>query len=206
MAIVDTSVSMCGSEATAPLNVAISLGMYCAEKAKGPYAGNFITFSSNPKFVQIEGVDFCDKVQRMSGAEWGGSTNVEAAFDLMLSVAVKNHLSQSEIPENLIIISDMEFNHCVTSNAYRGTWGGGGANETLFETMAKKWRAHGYDMPHLIFWNVQARQNNIPMRAEGHVNFVSGMSPVLFEQVMKGLSAYDLMMDKLDSDRYKVIG
>ena len=64
----------------------------------------------------------------------------------------------------------------------------------------------GYKMPGLSFWNVQARQNNIPMRAEGHVNFVSGMSPVIFEQVMKGLSAYDLMMDKLDSDRYKVIG
>ena len=205
MAIVDTSGSMCGPEASAPINVAISLGMYCAEKAKGPYAGNFITFSSNPKFVQIEGVDFCDKVSRMSGAEWGGSTNVEAAFDLMLQVAVNNHLSQSEIPENLIIISDMEFNHCVTSNAYRGTWGGGGANETLFETMAKKWCAHGYDMPKLTFWNVQARQNNIPMRSDGNVNYVSGMSPVIFEQVMKGLTAWDLMMDKLDSPRYECI-
>ena len=205
MAIVDTSGSMCGSEASAPINVAISLGMYCAEKAKGPYAGNFITFSSNPKFVQIEGVDFCDKVQRMSGAEWGGSTNVEAAFDLMLSVAVKNHLSQSEIPENLIIISDMEFNHCVSSNTYRSSWGGGGVNETLFETMAKKWRAHGYDMPRLTFWNVQARQNNIPMRDDGRVTYVSGMSPVIFEQVMKGLTAWDLMMDKLDSDRYACI-
>ena len=205
MAIVDTSGSMCGSEASAPINVAISLGMYCAEKAKGPYAGNFITFSSNPKFVQIEGVDFCDKVQRMSGAEWGGSTNVEAAFDLMLNVAVKNHLSQSEIPENLIIISDMEFNHCVSSNAYRSSWGGGGVNETLFETMAKKWRAHGYDMPRLTFWNVQARQNNIPMRDDGRVTYVSGMSPVIFEQVMKGLTAWDLMMDKLDSERYACI-
>ena len=205
MAIVDTSGSMCGSEASAPINVAISLGMYCAEKAKGPYAGNFITFSSNPKFVQIEGVDFCDKVQRMSGAEWGGSTNVEAAFDLMLQVAVNNHLSQSEIPENLIIISDMEFNHCVSSNAYRSNWGGGGVNETLFETMSKKWRAHGYDMPRLTFWNVQARQNNIPMRDDGRVTYVSGMSPVIFEQVMKGLTAWDLMMDKLDSDRYACI-
>ena len=205
MAIVDTSGSMCGSEASAPINVAISLGMYCAEKAKGPYAGNFITFSSNPKFVQIEGVDFCDKVQRMSGAEWGGSTNVEAAFDLMLSVAVKNHLSQSEIPENLIIISDMEFNSCVSSNAYRSSWGGGGINETLFETMAKKWRSHGYDMPHLIFWNVQARQNNIPMIGNGNVSYVSGMSPSIFETIMSGKTGYDLMMEKLNTPRYEVI-
>ena len=205
MAIVDTSGSMCGPDASAPINVAISIGMYCAEKAKGPYANNFITFSSNPTFVQIEGVDFCDKVQRMSGADWGGSTNVEAAFDLMLKVACENHLSQSEIPENLIIISDMEFNHCVTSNAYRGTWGGGGADETLFETMAKKWRAHGYDMPHLIFWNVQARQNNIPMIGNGNVSYVSGMSPSIFETIMSGKTGYDLMMEKLNTERYACI-
>ncbi len=210
MAIVDTSGSMCGSSADAPINVAISLGMYCAEKAKGPFAGHFMTFSSNPTFVEIEGVDFCDKVSRMSQADWGGSTNVEAAFDLMLKTAIENGCSQDEIPQNLIIISDMEFNSCVTSGATNTSrWYSGHAvtpNDTLFEAMEKKWARAGYKMPGLTFWNVQARQNNIPMRAEGHVNFVSGMSPVIFEQVMKGLSAYDLMMDKLDSDRYKVIG
>lgn len=207
MAIVDTSGSMCGSNADAPINVAISLGMYCAEKAKGPYNGHFITFSSDPTFVKIEGVDFCDKVYRMSQANWGGSTNVEAAFDLMLDVAVKNHLSQDEIPENLIIISDMEFNSCVTSGT-RSTscWGGcGGVKDTLFEAMAKKWASYGYKIPRLTFWNVQARQNNIPMRDDGRVTYVSGMSPVIFEQVMKGLTAWDLMMDKLDSPRYEVI-
>jgi hypothetical protein len=211
MAIVDTSGSMCGSDAAAPINVAISIGMYCAEKAKGPYANNFITFSSNPTFVEIEGVDFCDKVVRMSRADWGGSTNVEAAFDMMLDVAVKNHLSQSDIPENLIIISDMEFNSCVTSGA-RSTdrWGGYGygrssVNDTLFEAMAKKWRAHGYDMPHLIFWNVQARQNNIPMIGNGNVSYVSGMSPSIFETIMSGKTGYDLMMEKLNTERYACI-
>ena len=207
MAIVDTSGSMCGSEASAPINVAISLGLYCAEKAKGPYAGHFITFSSNPTFVKTEGVDFCDKVIRMSGADWGGSTNVEAAFDMMLDVALKNRLSQADIPENLIIISDMEFNSCVTSGARSNNrWGGGSnVNDTLFEAMAKKWASYGYKMPRLTFWNVQARQNNIPMRDDGHVTYVSGMSPVIFEQVMKGLTAWGLMMDKLNSARYEVI-
>ena len=205
MCIVDVSGSMCGSTADAPINVAISLGLYCAEKAKGPYNGHFITFSSNPTFVKTEGVDFCDKVARMARADWGGSTNVEAAFDLMLNVAVKNHLSQSDIPENLMVISDMEFDHCVSSNAYRSNWGGGGVNETLFETMAKKWRAHGYDLPKLVFWNVQARQNNIPMRDDGYVSYVSGMSPVIFDMVLSGKTGYNLMMDKLNSDRYSCI-
>ena len=208
MAIVDTSGSMCGLEASAPINVAISLGLYCAEKAKGPFANHFMTFSDYPSFVRVEGVDFCDKVARMTRADWGGSTNIEAAFDLMLNTAIANNCTQDEIPENLIIISDMEFNACVNSNSYRSNYWNkmtGLNTETLLEGIAKKWQQCGYKMPHLIFWNVQARQNNIPMIDKGGVSYVSGMSPVLFEQIMSGKTGYDLMMDKLDSDRYACI-
>lgn len=211
MAIVDTSGSMCRADAAAPINVAISLGMYCAEKAKGPFAGHFITFSSNPTFVEVEGVDFCDKVVRMSNANWGGSTNVEAAFDLMLKTAIDNGCTQDEIPQNLIIISDMEFNSCVTSGPRsESRWGGCGTrlhtgDDTLFETMAKKWASYGYHMPNLIFWNVDARQNNIPMKDTGYVSYVSGMSPTIFETILSGKTGYDLMMEKLDSERYACI-
>lgn len=205
MAIVDTSGSMCGSEASAPINVAISLGMYCAEKAKGPFQNHFISFESNPHFIEVEGVDFCDKVYRVSRAPWGDSTNIEGAFDMMLDVAITNHCTQDEIPQNLIVISDMEFNYCVSSNAYRSSWGGGGVNDTLFEKMRAKWAAHGYAMPHLVFWNVQARQNNIPMRDEKNVSYVSGMSPVIYEMLLSGKTAQDLMYEKLDSERYAPI-
>ena len=206
MAIVDTSGSMCGSNADAPINVAISLGLYCAEKAKGPYAGHFITFSSNPSLVKVEGSDFCDKVARMARADWGGSTNVEAAFDLLLKTALDNHCTQDEIPQNLIVISDLEFNSCVTTNTRSCRYMyDNGPMETLFEAMERKWAQCGYKMPHLVFWNVQARQNNIPMRDNGHVSYVSGMSPVLYEQILKGLTATDLMLDKRDSERYACI-
>lgn len=201
MAIVDTSGSMTGREASAPINVAISLGMYCADKAKGPFHNHFLTFESNPHFVKVEGIDFVDKVRRIMKAPWGGSTNVEAAFDLMLKTAVQNHVKPEDIPQNLIIISDMEFDECVTSNGYRR-----GNMETLFETMKRKWASYGYNMPKCVFWNVDARSNNIPIRDDGNVNYISGFSPVLFEQVMKGLTAWDLMMDKLNSDRYSCIG
>lgn len=201
MAIVDTSGSMTGREASAPINVAISLGMYCADKAKGPFHNHFLTFESNPHFVKVEGIDFVDKVRRIMKAPWGGSTNVEAAFDLMLKTAVQNHVKPEDIPQNLIIISDMEFNSCVTSYGYRR-----GNMETLFETMKRKWASYGYNMPKCVFWNVDARSNNIPMRDDGNVNYISGFSPVLFEQVMKGLTAWGLMMDKLNSDRYSCIG
>ena len=210
MAIVDTSGSMCGSDASAPINVAISLGMYCAKKAKGPFANHFMTFSSNPKLVEVQGVDFCDEVIRMASADWGGSTNVEAAFDLMLNTAIQKHCPQSDIPENLIIISDMEFNSCVTSGpvsydrySYRPS--GYRPNATLFECMKVKWATHGYKLPKLIFWNVQARQDNIPMRDDGHVSYVSGMSPTIFENIMTGKTAWDLAKDKLDSERYASI-
>ena len=208
IAVVDTSGSMTGSSASAPINVAVSLGMYCAEKNNGPFKDHFITFESNPHLIKVEGADFCEKVYNVTGAEWGGSTNIEAVFDLLLDTAIKNGCSQDEIPQNVVIISDMEFNFCVTSNNMSGRryYNEPAFNtETLFETMERKWNQYGYQMPGLTFWNVQARQNNIPMKTEGRVNYVSGMSPVIYEQVMKGLSAYDLMMDKLDSERYSVI-
>lgn len=201
--VCDTSGSMYGD----PLAVAISIAMYCAEHNTGDFANHFFTFSNNPTFVEIEGVDFVDKVNRIAKADWGGSTNIEAVFDKMLAVAKQNHCSQNEIPASVIIVSDMEFNSCVCSGPRSNSrWGySQGADETLFETIEKRWNAAGYKLPGITFWNVQARQNNIPMRKEGHVNFVSGFSPVIFEQVMKGLTAVDLMMEKLDSPRYECI-
>ena len=209
MCIVDTSGSMCSSTADAPINVAISLGMYCAEKAQGPFANHFLTFSSNPTFVEVEGVDFCDKVCRMAQADWGGSTNIEAAFDLMLRTAIENHCSQDEIPQNLIVISDMEFNSCASCGPVSSErWGSSrriSNTATLMETIEKRWNAAGYKMPDLTFWNVQARQNNIAMDIKDGVQYVSGMSPSIFKQVMENKNAFDLMYEVLDADRYAVI-
>jgi hypothetical protein len=210
IAVVDTSGSMTGSEASAPINVAISLGMYCAEKSVGPFAEHFITFSSHPELVKVEGVDFCDKVRRVAGADWGMNTNVEAVFDLLLDTAIRNGCSQDEIPQNIIVISDMEFDRCATCGpAVSSGWRRGGDyisdKATLFERIAQKWAAHGLNLPHMIFWNVDARQNNIPMLGNGPISFVSGFSPSIFETIMSGKTGYDMMMEKLDSERYSVI-
>lgn len=77
--------------------------------------------------------------------------------------------------------------------------------ETVMEGIARKWEAHGYKMPHLVFWNVDARQNNIPMVDNGYVSYVSGMSPSIFETIMSGKTGYDLMMEKLNTERYACI-
>lgn len=203
IAVVDTSGSMYGD----PMAAAISLGIYCAEHNTGPFANHFFTFSNSSDFIEIEGVDFVDKVCRMANADWGGSTNIEAVFDKMLEVAIINHVSQDDLPKQVIILSDMEFNSCVCGGA-RSTdrWGWGSpANETLFETIEKRWNNAGYKMPMLTFWNLSARQDNIPMRAEGHVQFISGFSQNIFDQVMKGKTAFTLMMDKLNEERYSCI-
>ena len=197
IAVVDVSGSMMGWSADAPINVAVSLGLYCAERVKGPYAGHFITFSRSPKFVEVEGIDFYDKARRLIGADWGFNTNIEATFDLLLNIAIKNNLKQEDIMKNIIIISDMEFDMAV-----RGV---NGNTETLMEGIAKRWAEAGYQIPKLTFWNVAARQNNIPMRDDGYVRYVSGMSPVIYTQIMKDMSAEELMYDVLNSERYAPI-
>lgn len=200
IAVVDTSGSMVSSDASAPINVAISLGLYCAEKAKGPFAGNYISFASRPQLIKTEGVDFCDKVQRIYKTNLVDNTNIEATFALILDTAIMNNCSQDEIPQNIIVISDMEFDQA------RGHWGTR-ENEhlTLMEGIERKWNAAGYKMPNLIFWNVDARQNNIPMTVKNGISFVSGMSHTIFQQIISGKTAYDLMYEVLNSERYSMI-
>jgi hypothetical protein len=197
IAVVDTSGSMVRSDAAAPINVAISLGLYCAERAKGPYAGHYISFASRPQLIETAGIDFVDKVDRIYATNLVDNTNIEAVFDLLLNTAIQNRCSQDEIPQNIVIISDMQFDSgCRMWNSN---------TDTLMEQIAQKWANYGYAMPHLIYWNVDARQNDIPMLGQGRISYVSGMSPSIFETVISGTTGYDLMMKKLDSERYAVI-
>lgn len=207
LAVVDTSSSMWGT----PVYVATSLGMYCAEKCNGPFAGHYVSFSRNPRLVKVEGVDFCDKVDRIIRTDLCENTDIEKTFDMLLDTAVRNRCSQADLPQNIIVISDMEFdaargagrvyNWQTRKYEYNDT-----NVDTLMERIAKKWAAAGYQMPHLIFWNVDARQNNIPMLGNGPISYVSGFSPSIFQTIMTGKTGYDLMMEKLNSERYAVIG
>ena len=207
LAVVDTSGSMWGTDAAAPINVAISLGLYCAERAKGPFAGHYVSFSSRPQLVKTDGVDFCDKVRRIWTTNLCENTNIEATFDMLLNTAITNNCSQDDLPQNLIIISDMEFDQGTGHGGYYSRYSNNNWNpKTLMESIREKWARHGYRIPHLIYWNVQARQNNIPEDIGcGLISYVSGMSPSIFEQIMSGKTGYDLMMEKLNSKRYEVI-
>ena len=198
LCMIDTSGSMWGSDASAPINVAISIGLYAAERARGPFHGHYISFSSRPQLIETYGSDFVDKVRRIYSTNLCENTNIEAAFDMLLDTAIKSHCHQSDLPKTIIVVSDMQFDR---QRSYYGN-----SNATLMENIAYKWQRAGYQMPELVYWNVQARGNNvIPMQAKDGITFVSGFSPVLFEQIMKGKTGYDLMMDKLNSERYECI-
>ena len=203
IAVIDTSASMLGT----PMHVAISLGMCCAEKNKGPFHKYYISFSSRPQLIKIEGIDFVDQVRRIYETNICENTNIEATFDQLLKIACSSHCSQDEIPENIIIISDMEFDAATgcynfwdkNSNAISKN-----GISTVMEQIAEKWKKHGYKLPNLIFWNVDARQNNIPMLGS-KVSFVSGMSPSIYQTIISNKSGYDLMMEILNSERYEAI-
>lgn len=209
LAIVDTSGSMTGK----PLDAAVALGAYVAEKAHGPFANHFITFSSEPELVKFEGVDIVDKFNRAKRASWSMSTNLKAVFDMLLATAKKNKTKAEDMPERLYIFSDMEFDECISfsEKEHRGWYGfwedqvnGQKEVETLLEGIAKQWAAAGYELPQVVFWNLDCRQNNIPM-LKGRFAYVSGLSPVMIEQILSGIDGYDLMLAKLCSDRYKDI-
>jgi hypothetical protein len=202
IAIVDTSGSMCG----VPLEAAVSLGAYIADKARGPFANHFITFSATPRLVKFEGVDIVDKFNRCIDAEWGMNTNIQAVFDLLLKTAKSKGVKAEDMPTRLYIFSDMEFDRCTTFVPVRSMWDitSRGEMESGLERIKKQWELEGYKLPQVIFWNLDARQNNIPAIGEGF-SYVSGFSPSMIECILGGKDGYILMIEKLMSKRYEAI-
>ena len=204
MCVIDTSGSMTGSDAAAPINVAISLGLYCAEHISGPFANHYISFASRPQLIKTEGIDFVDKVHRIYNTNLIDNTNLEAVFDLLLNTALKKGVKVSDIPKTIVVISDMEIDRGTSS--WRGishTWTRASAS-TEMENIRKKWASYGIELPKLIYWNVDARHNTI-LDSGPNVSFVSGMSPTIFSSILTGKTGYDLMLEAILAKRYEVI-
>ena len=196
IAVVDTSGSMYCSSNPRPASVALSLGLYFAERNKGLFHNHFIEFSHDAKLIEIKGETFADRLRYIASFNEIADTNIESVFDLILRAAVKNHLPQSELPETLYLISDMEFNSCVRN-----------AGATNFENAKKKYAARGYKLPNVVFWNVQSRnrQQPVTMNEQG-VALVSGCTPRLFSMVASGnIDPYSFMMEVVGSERYEKI-
>ena len=193
LAIVDTSGSMYGYSNPMPAAVALSLGLYFAERAKGPYRNHFIEFSARPELIEIKGHTFADRLRYIASFNEIANTNLEAVFDLILQTAVENQVPQSELPAKLYIISDMEFDACVS-----------GAKLTNFENAKQKYARRGYKLPQIVFWNVACRHQQQPVTVNDRgVALVSGCSPRIFSMVMEGeLNPYDYMLRVINTERY----
>ena len=193
LCVIDGSGSMYGGGTPIPATIALSLGMYFAERCKGEFHNHFITFSHNPKLVEIKGKDLVEKVQYCETFNECANTNIQKVFELILSTAVKNRLPQEELPETLYFISDMEFDYCADN-----------AKLTNFEHAKKLFEDHGYQLPKAVFWNVQSRnrQQPVSMNEQG-VILISGCTPRIFSMVANG--KFDpalLMKEVLLSERY----
>ncbi|MBR0199985.1 MAG: DUF2828 family protein [Oscillospiraceae bacterium] len=196
LAVVDTSGSMYGQSNPMPAAVALSLGLYFAERAKGPYRNHFIQFSAHPELIEIKGHTFADRLRYIASFNEVANTNLEAVFDLILEAAVENRVTQSELPAKLYIISDMEFDACVRD-----------AKLTNFENAKQNYARRGYKLPQIVFWNVASRHQQQPVTVNDRgVALASGCSPRIFSMAMEGeLNPYDYMLRVVNTERYAPI-
>lgn len=203
-----------GNTDVSALEVANSLAIYFAERSSGEFKDKYITFSERPQLVDFsQGKNLREKLAIARRYNEVANTNIEAVFDLILSTAVNNHMAQEDIPANILIVSDMEFDACATTNTTgRSTsWGWSSPRvrptETLFETIAKKYAAYGYKLPRLVFWNVNSRTGTIPVKQNDlGVALVSGFSVNIVKMVMSNKTdPYECLLETLNSERYKAV-
>jgi hypothetical protein len=194
LVVADVSGSMYGM----PMAVSISLAMYIAERNESPvWKDKFITFSASPTLENIVGRTVGERVGNLSRATWSMNTDLIAVFKTVLDSAVKHSVSAEDMPQKLIIVSDMQFDQCCRSN-----------KRTNFEQIEKLYRKAGYEMPQLVFWNVNSH-SNVPIQAhDTGTALVSGCSPSILKAVLtdKVLTPVDTMNDAVYTDRYDLVG
>lgn len=189
--VCDVSGSMSGE----PMMVSISLGIYLAERNKGDFKNLFMTFSSNPTLELIRGKNLYEKVHNLNSAHWDMNTNLEKAFQVILSKAVNARLKQEDLPSALLIISDMQFDQCIKE-----------PSDTAMEMIERMYENAGYKRPDVVFWNVRS---SIGVPTEFRKNgtaLVSGFSPSIMKTVLSGeMNPLSVVLKTLNSDRYSVI-
>jgi len=186
-----------GNRDLTPMSISVSLGLYIAERNEGLFKDAFITFSERPRVNYVVGNSIVEKFNSIERSDWGMTTNLEATFDLLLDSALRESISEDEMPTKLLIISDMEFDEaCDVDDA------------TNLDSIRLKYDQAGYTMPEIIFWNVNGRLGNIPAsKTDEKVGLVSGCSPAILTGVLQGQveTPLELMLKVVDSERYRSI-
>lgn len=189
------------------LEVANALAIYFAEHSSGQFKDKYITFSERPQFVDFNGCNSLHaKLQTAMAHNEVANTNIEKVFDLILTTAINNKMHQEDLPQNVLIVSDMEFDCCATcGNSSR--WDRNRPNQKLFDVIAQRFADAGYKMPRLVFWNVNSRTGTIPVKEnELGVALVSGFSVNVAKMVMSGKTdPFECLLETLNSERYAPI-
>ena len=174
-----------------PISVAISLAIYFAERNHGAFKGQMITFSSRPEFFEIPEGSLASKIRRVASAPWGGNTDLNRVFDIMLSRCVANHVPAEDMPKTIYVVSDMEFDSC--------------ANLTNYEKIKAQYAAAGYDCPNIVFWKVNDHGSTPVRFNDKGVALVSGCSPSVFElAVSEELDPVKFMLNAVNVPRYDI--
>ena len=202
--------SRVGNTKVSCLDIANALAIYFAERSSGEFHNKYITFSERPQLVSLDNANTLrDKLQIAFRHNEVANTNIEAVFDLILTTAVKNNMSQEEMPKNILILSDMEFDSCATTSSYGSNsyWNDSGIQKKLFKVFADKYAECGYKLPRLVFWNICSRTETIPVKEnELGVALVSGFSPVIMNMVLSNKTdPFECLLEQLNSERYKPI-
>lgn len=181
-----------GDGESAPISIATSLALFFAEQLTGPYKNSFITFSENPQLIQIP--ENCDtlkkKLNYIHKFDEVANTDIGKVYRLILDVAKSGNVPKEEMIESVLIISDMEFDCC-------------SSKESTFEFYKKEFEAAGYELPEIVFWNVEARDTHLPVTMnEKGVKLVSGASANIFADVVSGdlkvVTPYEFMLQILE--------
>ena len=196
----DGSGSMCssiGNSNVRALDIADAITLYCAENNSGSYKNKFITFSSKARLISlISKKTLYAKLNRLEKENDWSNTDIENVFNLILDTAIKNGTRQDELPKIVLIISDMEFDNIDVDDS-----------EVLFEHIQRKFNDAGYDLPKLVFWNVNSRTNTIPLQQnKSGVILISGFSKNIMNMVMSSeLDPYKALVKELEKPRYDVV-
>lgn len=192
LVIADTSGSMYGR----PMATSVGLAIYFAERNKGAYHNMWMSFSANPHIHVLKGETLAQKIGSIDMNDWDGNTDLKAAFNLVLNIAEKNDVPPDEMPKSLIVISDMEIDYC------------GNKEWTFYDKMSAKFRKAGYEIPNIIFWNVNSRHDifHADSKRKG-VQLCSGQSTSVFKQMMAcvGMTPVEAMAKTINSERYEPI-
>jgi hypothetical protein len=171
----------------------------------GVFKDQFVTFSATPELQKVSGT-LEQRYAQMARSEWGMNTDIQAVFKLILTAGVKHKVPQSEMPTKLLILSDMEFDQCVTTGSSGGRYGGGApASVSAMEMIEKEFAAAGYKVPQIVFWNLNGRAGNSPVTYNKvGAALVSGFSPSIVKSVLGGeeMTPISIMLKTVMVERY----